>query len=261
MKHETATSRKPEKKDDALDETDVLGEQHASSMAVSSNPPLNYDSPYLSSCAAVTSANLYALRPLMSRPAGTAFLGANASTVMCHIGTIESPPRPVLIDTRSDISLISYSVCMSLKPKPKIKTGQKIQLLQVTGLSTITGFVQLTLYFDTAEGPVSMPIEAYVVKGMNSDFILGNDFGDQYQLSITRDDLGSKLILGESKRWISLANAVISPNEQPVRATRSQRVANYATGKIRTIKNEPKPKVRAVSDTVRVATVSRPPRG
>jgi reverse transcriptase-like protein/integrase-like protein len=250
MKRKTATSHSVEEEEDAIEETDILGEQHARSMAVSSKPPLIYNSPYLSSCAAVTSANLFALRPLMSRPAGTAFLGATASTVMCHLGTIESPPRPVLIDTGSDITLISYSVCMSLKPRPKIKTGQKVRLLQVTGLSTISGFVQLTLYFDTIDGPVSMPIEAYVVKGMNSDFILGNDFGDQYQLSITRDEHGSKLILGESKRCISLSNAVISSDETPVRATRSQQAANHVSGKTRTITSDPKPKVRAVSDVV-----------
>jgi hypothetical protein len=229
---------------------DVLGESQVKSMAAHSNFDVNYVSPYLASCAAVTSANLYALRPLMARPPGTSFLGATASTVMCHLGTIESPPRPILVDTGSDITLISYSVCMSLKPKPKIKTGQKVKLLQVTGMSTITGFIQLTLYFDTVDGPVSMPVEAYVVKGMNSDFILGNDFSDQYQLSITRDEKGSKLILGESKRWIPLSNAVISSDEPPIRATRLHPTTNEALAKVRTIKTDPKPKVRVASDVI-----------
>jgi hypothetical protein len=251
MKSASSHVFKTKKKEaDIEDEIDVLGGIQAKSSAVCSNPAVNYDSPYLSACAAVTSANLYALRPLMARPPGTAFLGATASTVMCHLGTIESPPRSILIDTGSDISLISHSVCMSLRPKLKIKTGQKVKLLQLTGLSTITGFVQLTLYFDTVEGPVSMPIEAYVVKGMNSDFILGNDFGDQYQLSITRDDEGSKLILGESKRWISLSNAVISSNEPPAPAIRLQRVANEVMTQTRTVKTDPKPKVRVVSDVI-----------
>lgn len=67
-------------------------------------------------------------------------------------------------------------------------TGQKILLVQVTGWTLIRGYVEIPLIFETEDGPVELPLEAYVVKGMNTDFILGNDFADQFLLSIIRKD-------------------------------------------------------------------------
>jgi hypothetical protein len=99
-------------------------------------------------------------------------------------------------------------VLSSIDPKPKVKTGQKINLMQVTGNASISGFVQLTIYFETQQGPIAMPIEAYVVKGMNADFILGNDFADQYCLSILRNDAGSHLQFGDSGRSMPLENSI-----------------------------------------------------
>ena len=66
---------------------------------------------------------------------------------------------------------------------PKIKKGQKINLVQVIGKASISGYVDLDLYFHTPEGPIKIKVEAYVVKGMTTPLILGNDFADQYSLS------------------------------------------------------------------------------
>ena len=56
---------------------------------------------------------------------------------------------------------------------PKIKKGQKINLVQVTGKASISGYVEPDLYFHTKEGPVKIKVEAYVVKGMTTPLILG----------------------------------------------------------------------------------------
>jgi hypothetical protein len=67
---------------------------------------------------------------------------------------------------------------------PKIRQGQRINLVQVTRKASISGYVEVDLYFHTPDGPVKINVEAYVVKGMTSPFILGNDFVDQYSISV-----------------------------------------------------------------------------
>ena len=113
----------------------------------------------------------------------------------------------IIIDSGSDITLISSECLKNLVSKPKVKTGQKINLVQVTGSATINGYVDIPIYFTTSEGNVLLEVEAYVVKGMSTPFILGNDFADQYQLSIMRKEGHTKLILGESNREINADNS------------------------------------------------------
>ena len=62
-----------------------------------------------------------------------------------------------------------------------MRSGERINLVQVTGSATLGGYVTLPLEFDTPEGSVILEVEAYVVKGMNTPFIPGNNFGDQYK--------------------------------------------------------------------------------
>jgi hypothetical protein len=90
----------------------------------------------------------------------------------------------MIIDSRSDITLISTKTLDSLSETPKVRKGQKINLVQVTRKASISGYVKLDLYFHTKEGPVKIKVEAYVVKGMTTPLILGNDFADQYSLLV-----------------------------------------------------------------------------
>ena len=88
----------------------------------------------------------------------------------------------------------------ALSEAPKIKKGQRINLVQVTGKASISGYVDLNLYFLTTEGPVKIKVEAYVVKGMTSPLILGNDFADQYSLSVKQMEGRTFLEFGDSGR-------------------------------------------------------------
>ena len=83
--------------------------------------------------------------------------------------------------------------------------------MQVTGNTIINRYVTLDLYFETEKGPVLMKVEAYVVKGMSTPFILGNDFTDQYSISLLRNDGQSSLLFGESGRSKKVHNTVTSP--------------------------------------------------
>src|ERR1700734_941531 len=93
----------------------------------------------------------------------------------------------------------------------KLRQGQKINLVQVTGNASISGYVDIDLYFHTPDGPVKINVEAYVVKGMSTPFILGNDFADQYSISVIRKEGNCFIEFGDSDRRMPVNNLVSPP--------------------------------------------------
>ena len=127
---------------------------------------------------------LVELKKYLARPLGCSFLGAQATQVVATINSLESNSSKVIVDLGSDITLILFKMLLEMQNPPKVKQGQRINLVQVTGNTSISGYVEIDLYFHTPGGPVKINVEAYVVKGMTSPFILGNDFADQYSISV-----------------------------------------------------------------------------
>jgi hypothetical protein len=154
--------------------------------------------------------SLIELRKYMSRPPGASFLGSRAVETRCSVDGMTDFIK-VIIDSSSDITLISEQTVRALVSKPRIVNGQKINLLQVTGSATISGFVTIDLYFYTEEGPVKARVEAYVVKGMTTPFLLGNDFADQYSISVIRNEGTCMLGLGDSGRTLQVHNSISLP--------------------------------------------------
>ena len=74
------------------------------------------------------------------------------------------------------------------------------------GASIISGFIAIPIYFDMSAGLVELSVEAYVVKGMTTPFILGNDFARQYALSIVRSNEGTQLVFVDMgrKSWLKI---------------------------------------------------------
>ena len=143
-----------------------------------------------------------------ARPPGCSFLGARATETTGSLNDPEDKPIPIIIDSGSDITLISQKTLDQMSKPPKVRTGQRIKLVQVTGNATITGYVALDIYFETKEGPVLIKVEAYIVKGMSAAFILGNDFADQYSISLLREEGRSTLLFGKSGRAKEVHNSV-----------------------------------------------------
>ena len=65
----------------------------------------------------------------------------------------------------------------------------------------------IDLFFKMPEGAVKMNLEAYMVRGMTTPFILGNDFTDQYQISILRHDGNTTLVFGDSTQLVKIQNS------------------------------------------------------
>jgi len=53
-------------------------------------------------------------------------------------------------------------------------------------------------------------LEAYIIKDMNTLLILGNDFTDQYSLSIIQENSSTSLKLGDSAYSVPLDSSVDS---------------------------------------------------
>ena len=150
------------------------------------------------------------LKKHLARPPGCSFLGARATETLGSLNDPNVRPIPIIVDSGSDITLISQKTVDEMPKPAKIRTGQRINLVQVTGNALITGYVILDVYFETDDGPVLMKVEAYIVKGMSAPFILGNDFTDQYSISLLREDGQSTLLFGKSGRTKKVHNAITS---------------------------------------------------
>ena len=76
------------------------------------------------------------LKKVMDRPPGTHFLGTRPTVAMARINSEEGLTE-ITVDSGSDITLISHNFWSSMKKPPKEKSGQKINLIQVTGRTSI----------------------------------------------------------------------------------------------------------------------------
>ncbi|GJJ15886.1 hypothetical protein Clacol_010164 [Clathrus columnatus] len=152
--------------------------------------------------------DILSLPRIMSRPTGCSFLGAQATATKRWLGSYGLNESRIIIDSGANITLISQSCLVNMKNSPKIKKGQHVNLVQVTGASTISGYITLPIYFETNLGMIELIVDAYVVKGMTTPFILGNDFSDQYAISIIRNNEGATLQFGDSGHKIQVQTSV-----------------------------------------------------
>ena len=123
------------------------------------------------------------LRKHQAQPPGCSFLGSQATQVPATINFLDKNLTKVIIDSGSDITLILQKSLSEIQTLIKLRQGQQVNLVQVMGNVSISGYVNIDLYFRTPDGPVKINIAAYVVKGMSTPLILGiiSQISIQYQ--------------------------------------------------------------------------------
>ena len=62
---------------------------------------------------------------------------------------------------------------------------------------------------------VQADVEAYIIKGMTTPLILGNDFADQYSLSIIQNNGNSTLKFANTGRTMKLENSTSDSHLSP----------------------------------------------
>src|ERR1700733_9518928 len=134
------------------------------------------------------SEKVYKPRPIWERPAGHAVQGVDAFKLLCHVNSLQEPAAIVVGDSGAAPTLISQRFLDSLKlSKPRRRTGRKLNLIQLTGTAGCSEYVRLNLYFQSQKGPVCLKgVEAYVVKGMVANLIIGEDTQLAWQLHTIR---------------------------------------------------------------------------
>lgn len=131
---------------------------------------------------------MYQPTPIWQRPPGHAVRGIEAFKVSCHVNSLEEAAAIVVGDSGAAPTLISETFLKSLKwSTPKSRTGEKLKLLELTGSAKCSEYVRLNLYFCSQFGPVRLKgVEAYVVKGMQANMIIGEDTQLPWQLHTIR---------------------------------------------------------------------------
>src|ERR1700683_5518775 len=154
---------------------------------------------------------LIELKKLQAQPPRCSFLGSQAAQVPATINSLDRNLTKVIVDSVSNITLISQKSLTEMQNPAKLKQGQRINLVQVTGNTSTSGYVNINLYFHTPDGPVKINVEAYVVKGMSTPFILGNDFADQSSILVIQQEGACFIEFGDSDQRMPVNNLVSPP--------------------------------------------------
>ena len=83
------------------------------------------------------------------RPAGHSVKGVDAFKLHCHVNSLREPAAIVIGDSGAvPTTLISSSFLSKLtQTRPKVRMGQKLRLIQLTGSAGCSEYVKLDLYF------------------------------------------------------------------------------------------------------------------
>ena len=134
-----------------------------------------------------------------SRPEGTSTVGVSVLSTRGFVGSLQNPETDLRLDSCADITLISYEFYELLITKPSIKQGMRLQLWQLMDKdSKLKGFVRIPIFMMTDTGDIlETEAEAYVVPNMTVPILLGEDYQQSYEVSVTRNvELGTHIGFG-----------------------------------------------------------------
>ena len=97
---------------------------------------------------------LVELKKHQAQPPGCSFLGSQAAQVPATFNSIDKNLAKVIVDSGSDITPISQKLLTEMLAQVKLRQGQKSNLVQVTENASISGYVDIDLYFHTPDGLV-----------------------------------------------------------------------------------------------------------
>src|SRR5258707_13600131 len=86
---------------------------------------------------------LIQLKKMTERPPGCSFLGSQPTTAKVALTHLDGPKVDIIVDSGSDITLISGKTLSLFPEPPKLRQGKQITLSQVTAKSTIDDYVEI----------------------------------------------------------------------------------------------------------------------
>jgi len=115
-------------------------------------------------------------------------IGVSVLAVKGWVGSKSNPKIDLQLDSCTDITLISEEYYNTLKDKPKLKSGIKLRLWQLTDKdASIKGYVILPITMLSRNGEIlEAEGEAYVVLGMTVPILSGKIFNSPTRLVLNR---------------------------------------------------------------------------
>ena len=134
-----------------------------------------------------------------SRPEGMSAVGVSVLSTRGFVGSLKNAETDLRLDSCADVTLISNEFYESLTARPSIKQGMRMQLWQLTDKdSSLRGFVRIPIFMVSETGDIlETEAEAYVVPNMTVPILLGEDYQQSYEISVTRNvELGTHIGFG-----------------------------------------------------------------
>lgn len=173
------------------------------------------------------------VKPRRYKPSGSSALGVSVLSLQGHINDINEPATDLRLDSGADITLISAEYYAKLAKPPKLRTGRKMDLWQLTDRkSKIEGYIEVPVFVKSKTGElVGLLAEAYVVPGMNVPILLGEDFHLAYELTVARHvEFGTTVSVANSG-WQFEAKGVQRPT-YPELTPDPSRLASFVRAKL-----------------------------
>ncbi|KZV89348.1 hypothetical protein EXIGLDRAFT_594169, partial [Exidia glandulosa HHB12029] len=143
----------------------------------------------------------YEVKPRRHAPPGMSSLGVSVLSARGWFSSKSERPITLRLDSGASISLVAESYLKSLKSPPKIRTGMKVAIAQLTNKDPkIKGYVIVPVWVTAEDGTrLKFSAELYVVPDMTIEVLLGEDFHLNYELSVLRNvELGTRVQVGET---------------------------------------------------------------
>ncbi|KZV78520.1 hypothetical protein EXIGLDRAFT_573544, partial [Exidia glandulosa HHB12029] len=143
----------------------------------------------------------YVVKPVRHTPPGMSSMGISVLSARGIVSSREEGIITLRLDLGASISLVAESYLTSLKHPPKIRTGMKVAIAQLTNKDPkIKGYVHVPVWIVAEDGTrLKFMAELYVVPEMTIEVLLGEDFHLNYELNVFRNvELGSRVQVGET---------------------------------------------------------------
>ncbi|KAA1474679.1 hypothetical protein DENSPDRAFT_752588, partial [Dentipellis sp. KUC8613] len=114
-------------------------------------------------------------------------------------------PFDLRLDSCADISLMSEQCYLNLSNRPPLRQGMKLKLLQLTSKETrLKGYVQLPVFVRSKDGRIlELETEVYVVSNMTVPLLLGEDFHQAYEITVSHSlEEGTLIQFGNSPHTV-----------------------------------------------------------
>jgi hypothetical protein len=174
----------------------------------------------------------YEPNPVWDKLPGHAVRGIDAFKLLCSVNDPREEPAVVVGDSGAAPTLISEEFLGRLKrSKPRLRKGGRLNLLQLTGQAVCDHYICLDLWFRSQIGLVRLKgVEAYVVKGMKANLLIGEDTQSKWQFQTLRTNEGTCWQVGNSPHKIpSVTGAVTAESFAAEWAPEIENVPRKAT--------------------------------